>query len=141
MAFYASAADTAALRGRIVSPPGVAEGRIVNQFGNVFDGDPYTSMDYREPSGGWVGMDFGRPVHIDKLVYMPRNRNNFIRTGDRYELFYATAAGWESLGEQVAESDSLVYKVPRGALLYLRDHTRGSDDRIFEMMDGRQKLW
>ena len=141
LAFYASAADTAALRGRIVSPPGVAEGRIVNQFGNVFDGDPYTSMDYREPSGGWVGMDFGRPVHIDKLVYMPRNRNNFIRTGDRYELFYATAAGWESLGEQVAESDSLVYKVPRGALLYLRDHTRGSDDRIFEMMDGRQKLW
>ena len=88
-----------------------------------------------------MGMDFGRPVHIDKLVYMPRNRDNFIRTGDRYELFYATAAGWESLGEQVAESDSLVYKVPRGALLYLRDHTRGSDDRIFEMMDGRQKLW
>ena len=72
---------------------------------------------------------------------MPRNRNNFIRTGDRYELFYATAAGWESLGEQVAESDSLVYKVPRGALLYLRDHTRGSDGRIFEMMDGRQNLW
>ena len=141
LAFYVSAADTAALCGRIVSPPGVAEGRIVNQFGNVFDGDPYTSMDYREPSGGWVGMDFGRPVHIGKLVYMPRNRDNFIRTGDRYELFYATAAGWESLGEQVAESDSLVYKVPRGALLYLRDHTRGSDDRIFEMVDGRQKLW
>ena len=141
LAFYASAADTAALRGRIVSPPGVAEGRIVNQFGNVFDGDPYTSMDYREPSGGWVGMDFGRPVHIGKLVYMPRNRDNFIRTGDRYELFYATATGWESLGEQTAESDSLVYKVPRGALLYLRDHTRGSDDRIFEMVDGRQKLW
>jgi hypothetical protein len=141
LAFYVSAADTAALCGRIVSPPGVAEGRIVNQFGNVFDGDPYTSMDYREPSGGWVGMDFGRPVHIGKLVYMPRNRDNFIRTGDRYELFYATAAGWESLGEQTAESDSLVYKAPRGALLYLRDHTRGSDDRIFEMVDGRQKLW
>ena len=141
LAFYVSAADTAALCGRIVSPPGVAEGRIVNQFGNVFDGDPYTSMDYREPSGGWVGMDFGRPMHIGKLVYMPRNRDNFIRTGDRYELFYATAAGWESLGEQTAESDSLVYKVPRGALLYLRDHTRGSDDRIFEMVDGRQKLW
>lgn len=141
LAFYASAADTALLRGSIISPPGAPEGRIVNQFKNVFDGDPYTSMDYREPSGGWVGLDFDHPVHIGKLVYMPRNRDNFIRVGDSYELFYATAGGWASLGRQTAVSDSLVYEVPCGALLYLRDHTRGSDDRIFEMVDGRQKLW
>ena len=141
LTFYAPGAEGDTLRGCVISPPGVQEGRIVNQFHNVFDGDPYTSLDYREPSGGWVGLDFGRPVRIGRLVYTPRNRDNFIRRGDRYELFYATARGWVSLGEQVAVSDSLVYEVPMGALLYLRDHTRGVDDRIFEMVDGRQKLW
>ncbi len=141
LTFYAPGAEGDTLRGCVISPPGVQEGRIVNQFHNVFDGDPYTSLDYREPSGGWVGLDFGRPMRIGRLVYTPRNRDNFIRRGDRYELFYATARGWVSLGEQVAVSDSLVYEVPVGALLYLRDHTRGVDDRIFEMVDGRQKLW
>ena len=141
LTFYAPGAEGDTLHGCVISPPGVQEGRIVNQFHNVFDGDPYTSLDYREPSGGWVGLDFGRPVRIGRLVYTPRNRDNFIRRGDRYELFYATARGWVSLGEQVAVSDSLVYEVPVGALLYLRDHTRGVDDRIFEMVDGRQKLW
>ena len=141
LAFYASDTATTALRGRVISPPGVSEGRIVNQFQNVFDGDPYTSMDYREPSGGWVGMDFGHPVSIHKIVYTPRNRDNFIREGDCYELFYATARGWTSLGKQTAKADSLVYEVPMGALLYLRDHTRGNDDRIFEMAHGHQKLW
>ena len=141
LTFYAPGAEGDTLRGCVISPPGVQEGRIVNQFHNVFDGDPYTSLDYREPSGGWVGLDFGRPVRIGRLVYTPRNRDNFIRRGDRYELFYATARGWVSLGEQVAVSDSLVYEVPVGALLYLKNHTRGNDERIFEMVDGRQKLW
>ena len=141
LAFFAPGAEGDTLHGCVISPPGVNEGRIVNQFHNVFDGDPYTSMDYREPSGGWVGLDFGHPVRIGKIVYTPRNRDNFIRKGDCYELFYATAGGWTSLGKQVAVSDSLTYDVPKGALLYLRDHTRGVDDRIFEMVDGKQKLW
>lgn len=141
MAFYSSEKMVNALKGNIISPHNVIEGHIVNQFHNVFDNDPYTSMDYREPSGGWVGLDFGRPVKIEKIIYTPRNRDNFIRKGDNYELFFATAKGWVSLGEQTATSDSIVYNVPIGALLYLRDHTRGVDDRIFEMVNGKQKLW
>jgi hypothetical protein len=38
-------------------------------------------------------------------------------------------------------SDSLLYKVPEGALLYLKDHTRGKDERIFEYKDGKQRFW
>ena len=111
------------------------------QFQNVFDGDPYTSMDYREPSGGWVGLDSGHPVQIQKITFSPRNRDNFIRKGDLYELFYAQTNGWESLGKQTATSDSLSYNAPEGALLYLRNHSRGNDERIFEMVDGKQRLW
>lgn len=101
---------------------------------SVFDGDPYTSFDYMYPSGGWVGLDFGRNVNIGSVVYAPRNRDNFIREGDIYELFYwdTDGAGWSSLGSHTATSDSLVYdNVPTDALLYLRNHTRGKDERIF----------
>ncbi len=101
---------------------------------SVFDGDPYTSFDYMYPSGGWVGLDFGRNVSIGSVVYAPRNRDNFIREGDTYELFYwdTDSAGWGSLGSHTATSDSLVYdNVPTDALLYLRNHTRGKDERIF----------
>ena len=101
---------------------------------SVFDGDPYTSFDYMYPSGGWVGLDFGRNVSIGSVVYAPRNRDNFIREGDTYELFYwdTDGAGWSSLGSHTARSDSLVYdNVPTDALLYLRNHTRGKDERIF----------
>lgn len=141
LAFYQSASDTSALQGILISPPGAVAGNIVNQFQNVFDGDPYTSMDYREPSGGWVGLDSGHPVQIQKITFSPRNRDNFIRKGDLYELFYAQTNGWESLGKQTATSDSLSYNAPEGALLYLRNHSRGNDERIFEMVDGKQRLW
>ena len=66
LAFYQSASDTSALQGILISPPGAVAGNIVNQFRNVFDGDPYTSMDYREPSGGWAGLDFGHPYRFKK---------------------------------------------------------------------------
>lgn len=99
----------------------------------VFDGDPYTSFDYSEPSGGWVGLDLGNPKRIDKIVYTPRNRDNFIRTGDEYELFYWESAQnrWRSLGSKTATADSIDFQSPLGALLYLKNHTRGNDERIF----------
>ena len=40
-----------------------------------------------------------------------------------------------------AQSDSLLYQVPAGSLLYLRNHTRGQDERIFEYRDGMQIFW
>ncbi len=139
--FYESPKDSMKLCGSLIYPQGVPTNIFVNQFTRVIDDNPYTSMNYYEPSGGWVGLDFGHPVHIGKIVYTPRNRDNFIRIGDEYELFYATEQDWKSLGVKRAMSDSLDYQIPVGALLYLKNHTRGNDERIFEMVDGRQKLW
>ena len=36
----------------------------------------------------WVGMDFGEPVNIEKIIYIPRSDGNTIEIGDDYELFY-----------------------------------------------------
>lgn len=44
-------------------------------------------------------------------------------------------------GTTVANSDSLVYNVPKGALLYLKNHSGGVDERIFEYVDGEQVFW
>ena len=78
---------------------------------------------------------------MGKIVFTPRNRVNFIRKGDKYELFYAGKGGWISAGTTVANSDSLVYNVPKGALLYLKNHSGGVDERIFEYVDGEQVFW
>ena len=109
-------------------------------YTNVVDGDPYTSFVYEKVSGGWVGLDLKRAMTIDSVVYTPRNRRNFIEAGDDYELFYCDRE-WKSLGRKHADSDSILYDAPAGALLYLKNHSRGNQERIFEYKNGRQVFW
>ena len=141
VAFYASS-DTLPLRGRVLGTPGCTQQDGSHEYTNVYDGNLWTSFDYAEPSGGWSGLDLGRPVSINRIVYTPRNRDNYVRAGDRYELFYhAGRRGWRSLGRQTATADSLRYEgVPVGALLLLRNHTRGAQERIFVMEEEKQ-VW
>lgn len=139
--FYRETGDTIPLKGQVIGTPGSFDGDKGHWYMSAFDGDPYTSFDYKQPDGGWAGIDFGKPVSVGKIVFTPRNRVNFIRKGDKYELFYAGKGGWISAGTTVANSDSLVYNVPKGALLYLKNHSGGVDERIFECVDGEQVFW
>lgn len=139
--FYGEMGDTIPLKGQVIGTPGSFDGDKGHWYMSAFDGDPYTSFDYKQPDGGWAGIDFGKPVSVGKIVFTPRNRVNFIRKGDKYELFYAGKGGWISAGVTVADSDSLVYNVPKGALLYLKNHSGGVDERIFEYVDGEQVFW
>lgn len=109
-------------------------------YTNVVDGDPYTSFVYEKVTGGWVGLVLDSPMIVDSIVYTPRNRRNFIEAGDNYELFYCDRE-WQSLGCKCADSDSILFKTPRGALLYLKNHSRGNQERIFEYTDGKQIFW
>ena len=140
-AFY-SPSDTAALKGRVIGTPGCYQKDGSHEYTNVFDGNLWTSFDYLEPSGGWSGLDLGASKPIGKIVYTPRSYDNYVRPGDKYELFYCAGRdGWKSLGKQTAEADSLSYKeVPGNVLLLLRNHTRGNQERIFTYEDGRQ-VW
>ena len=137
IAFYGTDSDSLSLRGKVIGTPGDNNG---HEYTNAFDGDPYTSFDYPEADGGWTGLDLGKPYIIRSIVYTPRNRDDYIRRGDRYELFYCNGE-WQSAGVMIAQSDSLSYHVPAGSLLYLRNHTRGQDERIFEYRDGMQIFW
>jgi len=108
---------------------------------NVCDGEPLT---YFELPGGldlWVGLDFGKPVRISQVEFCPRNDDNEISPGDEYELFYWDDR-WISLGRQVASDYTLEYvNVPKGALLWLRDLTKGREERPFTYENGTQIWW
>lgn len=133
--FYSSDEATV-LSGTIIGPQEGALG--THSYYNVFDGNPYTSYHYDAPNGGWVGLDLGEPKRVGKIVFTPRNRDNFIRKNDVYELFFLHESKWKSAGICKAESDSIVYEVPKNALLELKNHSRGVDERIFEYKDGKQ---
>lgn len=133
IAFYENREDTIPLRGKILNAPGFHATDDKHEFRNAWDNDPYTSLDLKEPSGGWTGLDFGKPRNIQKIIYSPRNRGNYIRAGYTYELFYYDCGkGWISLGKKKADSDRIVMEAPAGALLYLHCLDAGKDERIFE---------
>lgn len=141
VAFYQTFADSIPFKGKVIGTSGSNGLDNSHDYSKVFDGNPYTSFNYTQPTGGWAGLDLGTPRRIGKIVFTPRNRDNFIRTDDEYELFYCNEGKWISAGRIKPESDSLLYQVPEGALLYLKDHTRGKDERIFEYKDGKQRYW
>lgn len=139
VAFYEKK-DTVALTGKIVGTPGCYQHDGTHEYTNVFDGKTWTSFDYYKPSGGWAGLDLGRKVKVDRIVYTPRNRDNYVRPDDVYELFYCDRE-WKSAGRIKATADSLVFRdVPENTLLLLRNHSRGLDERIFIYENGVQ-LW
>lgn len=106
---------------------------------NCYDNDPLTYFSSDE-QGGSITFDLGEETNIDQFVYFPRNDDNFIRIGDKYELFYNDGEnGWISLGKRVAEELSLFYNnVPDNALLWLHDITRGKEEKVFYMKNGVQ---
>ncbi len=66
VAFYEDPADTCALQGKVIGTPNGQNGDGKHDYRNVYDGDPYTSFDYYQPTGGWAGLDLGRPCLIGK---------------------------------------------------------------------------
>ena len=87
--------DTSALKGSIIGTPLEDTDKGLNYY-NVFDGKTKTSFNYSRPSGGWSGLDMGRKVRVDRIVYTPRNRDNYIRPGDTsYYIVIRSGNQWE----------------------------------------------
>ncbi len=129
------------LTGTIIGTDAVAESNPTATRDKAFDHNPLTYFDALPPEGGWVGMDFGRPIAINRIRFTPRGDGNNIEPGDTYEMFYCSSNGWKSLGSQTADDITLTYgNVPANALLLLVDLTKGREHRIFTFENGRQKF-
>ena len=108
----------------------------------VFDDDPLTFFDAPTPCDAWVGMDLGRPVRIEHISYTPRGDGNDITPGDTHELLYWHNHKWVSLGQWVANDIVLVYEnVPANTIYWIRNHSRGKDERIFIYKNDKQRFF
>ncbi len=111
---------------------------------NVLDGDALTyATCTKSQSDAWTGIDLGKPTAVDKVCFLPRSDDNFIRGGEEYELCYWDGR-WVSLGRQAGDrwSQELIFdNVPDNALLLLHNLTCGKEERIFTYENGRQIWW
>lgn len=107
----------------------------------IMDNDELTFY-MSQDNDAHIILDFGHAVPIEKILLVPHNDDNFIRKGDTYELFYQNGInGWRSLGIQTAVTNELVFdNIPSGALLWLRDLTRGREEQVFYLRDGEQEF-
>lgn len=106
---------------------------------NISDGNPLTYYSSAD-TAAIVIWDLLEPVTLSQIEISPRTDDNFIRIGDRYELFYhGGEKGWVSLGIQTAKELYLTYdNIPKNALLWLKNHTRGNEEQVFYFRDGEQ---
>lgn len=115
------------------------DGRALNGK-EVFDGNLLTYC-YKHPgSHQELTLDFGQPELLSEVAYSARTDDNDVMKGQEYELFYWDEK-WISLGRRIAEEFYLDYEVPRNALLWLRNCTKGVEERIFTIEKGKQVWW
>ena len=87
----------------------------------------------------WIGLDLGRPTKVSKVKYLFQNSFNTIERGDEYELLYWDNE-WKSLGKQVAIDIYVEYNVPKNAVMWLRNLTKGKEEQVF-FIDGNKQIW
>jgi len=139
--FYTSEFEE--LTGKIIGTDGSTRNNPQNSKHTVFDKNPLTYFESDKPYNAWVGLDLGEPQKIEKIRFIFRNDDNSIREGDSYELFYFSGRGKVSLGIQTGNREQkLVYaNVPENAVLWLHNYTRGKEERIFTLENGKQAWW
>lgn len=108
----------------------------------MFDSDPLT-FTYSKALGRYAGIDLGVPETISAIRFIIRNDDNGIRKGCDYELFYADQDCWKSVGRKKAEQDDVIIfeQVPTNAVYWLRNHTKGHEERIFTYVNDSIVWW
>lgn len=108
----------------------------------IYDGKPLTYYEINGIFDFWAGIKFNVPTTIGRVCFCPRTDDNDICPGDEYELLFWNGKRWESLGEKIAAGYSISFdNVPCGALLWLKDRTKGKEERPFTYENGEQVWW
>ena len=126
------------IEGRGIANPEAGQDAI----DRAYDGNLLSNFEINQPDGNWVGMDMGKPKVVRNFTLSPRSDDNDICPDNEYELFYFDGTQWLSLGYQVAESNMLHYDdIPLNALLWLRNYSRGNNERPFIMKENGEIEW
>ena len=125
----------------LLKPIQLYDGMVNNPSLEMLQDGKYNK--YYTMSTNQLTVDLGSPQQLTHIELIPRSNTNGIIPGYQYELFYWTEKeGWKSLGKQTAANWYLEYKqVPANALLWLKCHNSGKEERIFTYENGRQRWW
>ena len=83
----------------------------------------------------------GKPVKVDRIVYLPRNDDNNVVPGHFYRLDYYDKCKYVSLGTKIATEYSIEFdNVPSNALYILHDLSKGREERIFTI-ENNDIIW
>lgn len=108
----------------------------------AYDGDLLSNFEINQPNGNWVGMDMGKPIDVKYASVLPRSDDNDVCPGNEYELYCFDGDYWTSLGYRMADSNVLHFdKIPLNTLLWLRNYTRGNNERPFIIKDNGDVEW
>lgn len=111
----------------------------INELDRITDHDVLTAFLATDTSCNTLVYDLGKATPINRIVFSPRNDDNYIWPGDVYELFYHDGVnGWQSLGRQTATGHELKCRVPYNALFWLRNLTKGREEQVFIIRNGKQ---
>lgn len=101
----------------------------LSSLNNITDGDILTYSQAQDTTT-YIAYDLMNAALIGRIVFLPRNDDNYIWPGYNYELFYQNGVnGWKSLGVQSAINRTLKYLIPQNSLLWLRDRTKGEKSK------------
>lgn len=107
----------------------------------VLDGNLLTYYESRKSDYSYLDFDFGKPISLSLIKYMPRNDDNYVKPGHLYSLEYFDKNGTITYPMVKADQDNVTFKdVPADALYILHDLTKGTEERIFQYKDGRP-IW
>lgn len=140
--FYSK--DSVKLKGRVIGTEEHYNNLPKYDKTVVFDDNPITCFWSKYPGRPWVGLELDKPEIIQRIRYLLFNDDNDIREGDSYELFYFDVNnGFISLGRQEGNREQVLHfdNVPDNAILWLRDYTRGKEERIFAYENNKQIWW
>ena len=108
----------------------------------AYDGDLLSNFEINQPNDNWVGMDMGKPVNVQYASVSPRSDDNDVCPGNEYELYYFDGDSWTSLGYRLADSNILHFdNIPLNTLLWLRNYTRGNNERPFIIKESGDIEW
>lgn len=127
------------LDGRGIANPEAGQDAI----DRAYDGNMLSNFEINQPNGNWVGMDMGKLMEVKYASVSPRSDDNDVCPGNEYELLCFDNGLWRSLGHRMADGNSLHYEnIPQNSLLWLRNYTRGKDERPFLIRgDGSIEWW
>ena len=119
---------------------------MINKEGNyrentecrlLFDDNELTYVTLQ--SKNIIGIKLEKPEAVSYITYISRNDQNGVYAGDDYELLYFENNKWISFERKFAKNNYIdFYNVPTNALFWLRNHTEGSEERIFIINNNRQ---